>query len=304
MQKVLKTFINFFVVDPARKVLALVLAFGLWLFVAVEGVYNYEREIPISYINLSDHYVITESGTKLQVKFNGKGKNLFGIWASPPRIICDLTEVVPGRNVISTKDLIVPVKDLTVNFNTKFITVDIDEKAVKFVKPLIPIKGSPKNGYAISTIEVLDSVIATGAKKTLQKLSEVIAETLNVNNKSATFETSLRIASVLESVKFSKENIRLLVVIDSSAQKTFTDIGINILKNVGQKVKMDNYNIDTLVISGAKNRLDKMNRNDVIVRISISDLVSGEYFLSPEIIMPDFISLVYSKPQVIKVNIY
>jgi len=304
MQKVLKSVINFFVVDPVRKFLALIMAFGLWLFVAVEGVYNYEREIPISYINLSDYYVITESGTKLQVTFNGKGKNLFGIWASPPRIICDLTEVVPGRNVISTRDLKIPVKDLNVNFSSKFITVDIDEKAVKFVKPLIPIKGSPKNGYAISTIEILDSILATGAKKTLQRLNEIVAETLNVNNKSATFETSLRIESVLEPVKFSKEIIRLRVVIDSSVQKTFTEIGINILKNAGQKVKIDNYKIDTLIISGAHNRLDKMVRDDIIVRIRVSDLVYGEYFLSPEIIMPEFVSLVYSKPQVIKVYIY
>ncbi|MEO0155985.1 MAG: hypothetical protein ABIL07_02605, partial [candidate division WOR-3 bacterium] len=82
MQNVLKKVVNFFIVDPPRKILALILSFGLWLFVAIDGTYTYEREIPVVYTNLSDNYIITESVPKLKVSFNGKGKNLFGIWAS------------------------------------------------------------------------------------------------------------------------------------------------------------------------------------------------------------------------------
>ncbi len=304
MHNVLKKIVNFFIVDTARKILALILAFGLWLFVAIEGNYSYEREIPVIYTNLSDNYLITGSVTKLKVLFNGKGKNLFGIWASPPKLICDLTYVVPGRNVISTKDLIMPIKDLVVNYSTKFINVDIDEKETITIRPSIPIKGLPKNGYAISMIDILDTLSITGAKNFLKKFEGVVTESLNISNKAASFEKTLKIESLGEPIKISRDNIRIRVVIDSAVQKTFTEINVAILKNTAQRVKILNNNIDTLIVSGARARLDKLSKENISVRIKVSDLVPGEYFLSPEIIVPDFISLVYLKPQVIKVFIY
>ncbi|MEO0122849.1 MAG: hypothetical protein ABIL69_02460 [candidate division WOR-3 bacterium] len=304
MQNVLKKVVNFFIVDPARKIFALILSFGLWLFVAIDGTYTYEREIPIVYTNLSDNYIITESVPKLKVSFNGKGKNLFGIWASPPKIICNLADVVPGRNVISTKDLTIPIKDLSVNYNAKFINVDIDEKIIKVVKTFVPIKGHPKDGWVISKIEVLDTLNVSGAKKILQKLEGVVTESLNVSNKSATFEKSLKIEPIAEPIEISRDNIRIRVVIDSVSLKTFTEINVIVLKNTGQRVRIMNTVIDTLIISGTRDRLDNLNKEDIIARIKVSDLVPGEYFLSPEIILPEFISLVYSKPQVIKVFIY
>ncbi len=304
MQNILKKSVNFFIVEPARKILALILAFGLWLFVAIEGTYTYEREIPVIYTNLSDNYIITESVTKLKVTFNGKGKYLFGIWASPPKVICDLADVVPGRNVISTKDLTIPIKDLVVNYSARFINVDVDEKVTKVVKPFIPLKGHSKNGWVISRIEFLDTLNISGAKKILQKLKGVVTESLNISNKSATFEKSLKIEPVSEPIELSHSNIRIRVVIDSLSLRTFTEMSVVVLKNPGQRVRIMNTVIDTLIVSGARDGLDKLSKEDIIVRIKVSDLVPGEYFLSPEIIMPEFISLVYSKPQVIKVVIY
>lgn len=300
----IKTIIRFFTTDPVRKILALILAFGLWLFVAIEGIYIYEREIPISYTNIPDSYVLIDSISKLKVTFNGKGKNLLGIWAAPPIAVCNLGEVVPGKNVISTKDLIIPVKDVNASYSVKFINIMIDEKMVKSVKPVIPIKGNLKAGYAISKIEIIDTVNITGAKKILQNLDKIYTESLNISNRSATFEKTLKIEPTTEPIEISPENVRILTVVDSSIQKVFTAVGINILKNNEQKVKIVYPLIDTLIISGARNRLEKLNKNDITIRIKTTDLFPGEYYLSPEVIIPDFIDVVYMKPQVNQVFVY
>ncbi|MEO0206193.1 MAG: hypothetical protein ABIL22_05920, partial [candidate division WOR-3 bacterium] len=128
MLKILKSIVRFFTVEPARKILALLFAFGLWLFVAIDGTYNLEREIMISYTNLPDNYIVTDSLTKVRISFNGKGKALFGIWVNPPRVECNLSDVVPGKNVIFTKDFVVPLKDVLINYGVKFVNVEIDEK--------------------------------------------------------------------------------------------------------------------------------------------------------------------------------
>lgn len=304
MFQIVRTILRFFTVEPARKILAVLFAFGLWLFVAVEGIYNYEREIAVIYTNLPDAYTITKSEAKLKVIFNGKGKNLIGIWLSPPKAMCNLSDVVPGKNIISTGDLVVLVKDIVLNYKVKYINVEIDEKQTQLIKPLIPIKGSLKNGFAISSLNVLDTLFATGPKKILRQLDGVITESLDVKNQSATFEKRLKIESSLELVKFSKDNVLVRVVVDSLVQRSFTAVAINVLKNQGQIVRILNPYIDTIVVSGAQSRINNIKKEEITVRIKTTDLVSGEYYLTPEIILPDFLTAVYYQPQRLKVLVY
>ncbi|MGB9720063.1 MAG: CdaR family protein [bacterium] len=304
MLKILKSILGFFTLEPARKILALLFAFGLWLFVAIDGRYSYEREILVKYTSLPEAYIITDSLTKLKISFSGKGKALFGIWANPPEAECNLSEVVPGKNVISTKDLAMPLEDVLVNYGAKFINVEVDEKVSKTVKPLIPIKGVLKNGFSISTIESLDTIQITGPKKILQKLNEVSVESLDVKNQSATFEKTLKLDPVSSLIKFSTENLRVRVVIDTSDQRIFTNVPVNILKNAGQKIWISNQSIDTLIVQGARSQVSGLIKENIGLRIKTTDLVGGEYDLSPEIILPEFLSSVYIKPQRIKVVVY
>ncbi len=304
MLKILRAILNFFTVEPARKILAVIFAFGLWLFVVIEGTYSYEKEIKVIFTNLPDAYIATNLIDRIKVKFNGKGKALLGLWLSPPKAMCDLADVVPGKNVISTKNFEIPVKDILVDYEVKYINIEVDEKMSKIIKPLIPIRGSLKNGYSISTIEVLDTLSATGPKKILQGLNLVNTESLDVKNQSATFEKKLKIESVSEFVKFSKDNILVKVIIDTTGQRLFTGIPVNVVKNSGQFVKVFDPYIDTIIVSGAKNRISSITKAMIIVRVKTTDLVSGEYYLTPEITLPDFFMVVYYQPQRSKVLVY
>lgn len=304
MLKILKAILHFFTVEPARKILAVIFAFGLWLFVVIEGTYSYEKEIKVIFTNLPDPYIATNLIDKIKVTFNGKGKALMGLWLSPPRAICDLADVVPGKNVISTKNFEVPVKDILVDYEVKYINVEVDEKMTKIMKPLIPIRGSLKNGYSISTIEVLDTLSATGPKKILQGLNWVNTESLDVKNQSATFEKRLKVETISEFVKFSKDNILVKVIVDTTEQRLFTGIPVNVLKNPGQVVKVFAPYIDTIIVSGAQNRINSITKDIIAVRVKTTDLVSGEYYLTPEITLPDFFTPLYYQPQRLKVLVY
>lgn len=304
MLKILKAILHFFTVEPARKILAVIFAFGLWLFVVIEGTYSYEKEIKVIFTNLPDPYIATNLIDKIKVTFNGKGKALMGLWLSPPRAICELTDVVPGKNVISTKNFEVPVKDILVNYEVKYINIEVDEKMTKIIKPLIPIRGSLKNDYSISTIEVLDTLSATGPKKILQDLNMVNTESLDVKNQSATFEKKLKVETISEFVKFSKDNILVKVIVDTTEQRLFTGIPVNVLKNPGQVVKVFDPYIDTIIVSGAQNRINSITKDLIAVRVKTTDLVSGEYYLTPEITLPDFFMPVYYQPQRVKVLVH
>lgn len=304
MLQFLKTILRFFTVEPARKILAVLFAFGLWLFVVIEETYNYEKEIKVIFTGLPDNYIATNLIDKIKVTFSGKGKTLMGLWLSPPQGVCDLTDVVPGKNVISTKKFEVPVKDVLVNYEVKYINIEVDKKMSKIIKPFIPVKESLKNGYSISKIEVLDTLVATGPQKILQGLNMVKTESLDVKNLSATFEKKLKIESISEFVKFSEDNISVKVIVDTTGQRLFTGIAVNIEKNPKQVVKLLYPYIDTLVIRGAQNRVSSIAKSEISVRIRTTDLVSGEYYLTPEVTLPDFLVPLYYRPQRLKVVVY
>jgi YbbR domain-containing protein len=304
MLKILKLFVRFFTVEPARKILALILAFGLWLFVAIDGTYNYEREISINYKNLPDTYIITDSIPRLRVSFNGKGRFLFGIWIKPPVAECNLSEVVPGKNVISTKDFVVPVKDVSINYGLRFVNVEVDEKITKPVKLSIPLKGALKGGFSIAAIELLDTILVTGQRKILQKLNEVKVESLDVKNQSATFERTLKFEPISGLVRFSSEDVSVRVLIDSSARKLFMNVSLSVVRNSGQRTWISVQEIDTVIVLGARSRLNDLKKEDVSARIKTTDLVNGEYFLSPEIVLPEFMTPVHISPQRLRVLVY
>ncbi len=304
MLKILRAILHFFTIELARKILAVIFAFGLWLFVVIEGTYSYEKQIKVIFTNLPDAYIATNLIDKIKVTFNGKGKVLMGLWLSPPRAICDLTDVVPGKNVISTKNFEIPVKDVLVDYEVKYVNIEVDEKVTKVIKPLIPIRGSLKNGYSISTIEVLDTLSATGPKKILQGLNWVNTESLDVKNQSATFEKKLKVETISEFVKFSKDNILVKVIIDTTEQRLFTKIPVNVVKNQGQVVKVFDPYIDTIIVIGAQNRISSITKDIITVRVKTTDLVSGEYYLTPEITLPDFFTPLSYQPQRVKVLVY
>ncbi len=304
MFKILSAVAKFFTIEPARKMLALVFAFGLWLFVAIDGTYNYEREILVEYVNLPEKYMIVDSVVRLRTTFSGKGKALFGIWTARPSVVCNLAEVVPGKNVISTRDLVLPVKEVTATFGPRYINIEVDERMTKTVRPLIPLRGVLKNGMSIVAIEVLDTLVATGPKSMMQKLTEFTTESLDVRNNSVTFEKKLKMESVAPLIKFSSENIRVRVIVDSTGSRVFNEISVVVVKNPGQRIKSAPLYIDTLVIAGARSRISALGRQEIIARIRTTDLVPGEYYLSPEIVLPEFLTTVSFKPQRFRVFVY
>lgn len=304
MQEVLKKILNFFTIDPIRKILALIFAFGLWLFVAIDTDYHYSRDIGINYTNLSEEYVLVESVSQVKVTFSGKGRSLFSIWASPPKVTCSLRDATLGENDISIGKLVVPVSDVNITYDVKSIKVVIDEKIEKEMAVFVPIKGALKDGFSLSEIQILDTVTATGPKTVLRDYDKIEAESLDLKNHNATFERSLRVYSKSSLVFLSHNSVRIMVVVDTTKEKLFTSLPVNILGGKKRMVAPSLLILDTLTIAGPGKKIEEVRAEDISIRINISNLPPGEYNLPAEVILPDYLRPVYSVPKRFKIKIY
>ncbi len=302
----LKQILAIIITNPVRKIFAIVFAFGLWFFVSIGNDYQYTRDIKIVYSDLPDTLTIVDSVSSVSVTFTGRGGSLLSTWAAPPKARCAVRSVSLGQNEISVKRLFIPMgfADLTTTYNTSSISITVDKKVSKRIQVTVPVKGTPNQDFSIDHVVVLDTVFISGPRSVLQDLSEITTETLSVRNRGKTFAKKLRLAQISPLLEVSRNDVSVQVVVDSSVEKVFTDIPLRLVFTPDQRVSSDKAVLDTLIVRGAHGRIGELRQQDITVQIRLTKLSPGEYELPATILLPDYVTPVYSHPQRFNIVIY
>jgi hypothetical protein len=302
----LRQILAIIITNPVRKIFAIIFAFGLWFFVSIGNNYQYTRDIKIVYSDLPDTLIIVDSVPSVSVTFTGRGGSLLSTWAAPPKARCAVRNVSLGENEISVKRLFIPMgfADLTTTYNTTSISIDVDRKSSKRIQVTVPVKGSPNENFSIDHVVVRDTVVVTGPQNALQNLNVIATETLSAKNRNKTFTKKIRLIHESPLLEVSRKDVSIEVVVDSSVEKTFTDIPLKLVFTPDQRVSSDKVVLDTLVVRGARSRINELHWQDITVQIRLTKLAPGEYDLPATILLPDYITPVYSKPQRFNIVLY
>ncbi len=298
--------ISFAARDPMRKVFAIIFAFGLWIYVAIGNSYSYRRTLKVEYTNLPDTFIIVDSVPNIDATFSGRGGALFTIWAAPPRAQCDLKQARIGRIDIPVRDLRIPVSygPLRIDHDGAVITVSIDRRIERAISVEVPVKGSPKQGFAIDNILLVDTIMISGPERLLEQMDEVLTESLNVRNRSTSFEKELRLSIPSPLIASSRQSVNALVQIEKTITKTITNVPLIIIHQPDQLLRSDRTAVDTLVVEGSARRVENLTARDIEVRIKATKLAPGEYRLPAEIILPRYVRPIISVPQKFRITVY
>jgi hypothetical protein len=302
----LKEIITVITRDPIRKIFAIIFAFGLWIYVAIGNNYTYHKNIKVTYINLADSLMLVDSISNLDVNFIGRGGALFSIWAAPPKAQCDLRQATPGEKTITARDLRIPVGygPLRIEHPTPSFDVTVDQKIDREFQIDVPTRDTPKQGFAINDIIVLDTVSVTGPRRMLVTMEDLPTETLSVRNRSNSFEKELRLEISSSLLSVSSKSVRVQVDIDTAVQKVLTAVPLKLIYSPDQKVRSDKSVLDTLIVVGSPARIRQLSAADIEVRIRLTKMSTGEYDLPAEIELPHYIIPTYSAPQKFRISIY
>jgi YbbR domain-containing protein len=285
--------------DPIRKVFAIVFAFGLWIYVAIGNDYTFQREIDVSYVNLPDSMVLVDSVPNVKVSFTGRGGALFTIWAAPPKALCDLDQARPGTASIPTRDLRTTAGygPLRIDFETPTIRISVDRMLRKEVAIGVPVRGMPKQGYAVDTIIIRDRVLVGGPQRMIDPLTELSTETLSVRNRAESFERDLRLSIASPLIQANQQAVRAAVRIDRSAIQSLTSLPLVIIHSGDQRARSNKPRLDTLVVESTQRRVMNLNARDVAARIDITGLPAGDHNLAPDITLPPYFTVIKAVPQ-------
>lgn len=302
----LRHILQFIIYDPFRKIIAILFAFSLWFFVSLDGIYEQTKNIRVDYANIPDSLILSDSVTYIETVLRGRGSALMSAWAARITARCDLNQFRPGMYEIPVESLTIPIPftNIVINHTIKEISFTIDTVIEKKTLIKVPIEGTLKQGYSINDVVVDDTISIIGPRDILQSTEFVFTETLDVKNKSTSFSKQLKIKPMSPLVQISQSIVTAEIIIDTTVEKMFVNIPLKLIFTPYQRVTSEKISLDTLLVQGPRDRMENLMKGDITVRITLSQLTSGDYNLPATIILPDYVTPVYSSPKRFAIKIY
>jgi YbbR-like protein. len=201
----------------------------------------------------------------------------------------------------TTKELVVRVIVYNVNgepmsqFEGKYPAI-VSFDLAKKLPIVIPVKGRPKTGYYFKEIiPETSSVLAIGSKDTLSPLSRIEAQAVDIEGKSESFKTELKL-NVPKGVTLSDSSpISALVDIEPLSNRTisFPTSMISIYDgdtsgNLQYSIAQSFVNIP---VEGRPEVLQDLDAGDIKCSISVRDLGEGEHDVLLNVTLPIGVSL-------------
>lgn len=298
--------LQFIVYDPFRKIIAIIFAFGLWFFVSLDGTSQQTKSLRVVYLNVADSLIITDSLAHLETTLRGRGSALFSTWAAPPKVRCDCAGKGPGIYEIPVDSLYIsmPFNNITVDHTVRAITITIDTIISREIAVNVVLKGDLKQGYSVNDILIKDTIFVTGPRDLLQTMNGVSTETLDVKNKDASFSKDVRFTPWSRLIQISQPSVKAEILIDTTIERRFTNIPLKLIFTPYQRVTSEKISLDTLLVRGPRSKMNTLSKADITVRITLTQLTAGEYDLPATIILPDYLTPVYSSPKRFAIKIF
>jgi len=210
--------LKIFTQNPVLKIIALILAVILWLFVKSERGGEVGLVVPLELYRLPSRLIVTRvTEEAINVRINGPLSQLERLSTREIRAKVDLSRAKPGPNSfdILPNNLNVPQGLKVTQISPSSVKVDLDRIADKIVRVKALVKGRPAKGHRVIKISVDPSYInLQGAHTQLIKLREVSTEEVDISGLKETVkvEVPLRLTD-LRLKKGVEKRVKVIVEI-------------------------------------------------------------------------------------------
>ncbi len=204
--------------NPTLKVVSLVLAIILWLFVKSTSEGEVGLQVPLEFFRCPANLIVTEvSEDAIQVRIMGPLAQVDQLSARAGKARIDLSNAKAGTNTfaISADNFVIPKTLKITQISPSSIKVELDPVMGRVVRVKAAVKGEPAPGYRVTRIVVAPSSIKLrGARSHLEGLREVSTEEIDISGlrKTSKAEVALRLAD-LRLKEEVKGTIQVTVVI-------------------------------------------------------------------------------------------
>ncbi|MDP8248185.1 MAG: CdaR family protein [Candidatus Tritonobacter lacicola] len=285
------------------KVISILLAVVVWSYISSNISKDIRLSVPLE-LKLGEGMMILDGGPR-QIKILARGPSdvIEDVQSLDFTVTCDLSnQAEPGKVTrdISLSGIRGPIDVWVVNYEPKEVSFTLDQIDEKVLPVRVVTTGTPQEGYRVEkTLPNPSFVKITGAGSLLkvEEVVETVPEDVDVTglNRSKDFRR-VRLHPIGGMVPERMVNVYVKVGGDL-AHKKYDEVPILVLApaTVGMDVAVTPQKVG-VVLSGVKERLDKLRPSDIIVYVDVAGLKPARYELPLKANLPEGIAMTDAVP--------
>lgn len=199
------------------KVTAVIMALILWFFVISKGQSEISLDIPMELKNMPQGLESIKQGVKsVNVSLKGQDRILRNIKPSDVRVHVDLSKAKKGKGIyyINKDDVKIPPTINITGITPSSVWIVLEETIIKTVPVQAIIAGSPKEGYVVSSVEIVPKDAAIeGVRTETGKVKFLRTEPVDIADADKTFTQTVRIDMAGRNIRTDMQEVSVKIVI-------------------------------------------------------------------------------------------
>ena len=284
--------------NTAVKILSIILAFILWLYIAGDttGAPGFDltrdfiRGVTVETYNLAGNLEIADMVEEVDVAVQGPSERLVGLTPDDLEIYVDLGELRGGEHQVKVRGN-APYGVEIENIYPSQIQVTIDEIITRQMEVTPQLEGEPVEGYVISDVQVEpESILLEGASRILVNVEELWA-VVNISELEEDSDLTVPLKPVddtgeeITGIEITPSEVEVFVSVDYLEKEVPFEKEVPVEVNIegelpeGLEIKSIEVEPERVVLLGDEELLDEVNK----VKTAVLDLSDKEETFSQEI---------------------
>ena len=299
---------RFFTENAGLKVISLVLAVSLWLFVVGEETSEIGISIPVEIINVPPALVVTNDVIEdINVRVSGPRRLIRRLANESLSRIIDLQDAQAGiiNFEIAPEDLSLPHGTKVTRLSPTNVTLQLEKIEQKRLNILPILQGTPLAGYEVISVRFIPAKITvSGPTGALASLDTLWTKPINVEKKSESFKQPVAIDLSLHQITaLNKEPVQVEVTIDQRViSRSYEAIPVKII-NSTRVYELKPKQVSVLVMGPVKLLASLDKDKDIEAYIDLQGLPTGRHMKKVLLRTSPGLSGLETVPSVIEVNI-
>ncbi len=284
------------------KLTCLLVAIGLWFWVAIQQTGRTKYQVPLETVNTPENIFVTDKSTH-QVTVTLEGPKTVLYRTSPSDIVAtlNLAGQRSGTKVFWRSDLSIqkPQNLRIYDVSPQSIRMVLVRRGEKVVPVQARFKGALPAGFVSRKSVRPDTAHIVGSSKVIQPINKISLEPINLSNRGTGETTFSRKAQLPDGVnlKFPTENSFevSLKVYERKITQTLKDVPVSV-RGVpeGMQGVVEPPNI-SVTVKGPKTVISSLNAGDIDVFVSAPPPDSGLVIRVPSVNLPERVEITNSE---------
>lgn len=296
------------VYNVGLKLLSLVAAFALWMF--VNGAARDSEsalQVPLQLQNLPDHIMIVgPQPNMVDLRVSGPRALLSRINATELAIRLDLDDVRPGPAVfrVRTDELNLPRGVRIVRLTPSEVTLELARIGHRILPVRLEVSAQPSSGLRVAATAISpDQVEVTGPMRLVDALRAV--ETVPIDLSDATvgvIERDVALEQPPDFISYSAFQVRVEVrVAEPEESRTWRRVSVTVSNATGP-IRL-NPDVVNVTVRGPRSAVESLELEHGAVYIDAAGLQPGRHTAVPTVDLPAEVELVKQEPASIAVQV-